>query len=104
MNKYENKKLGGLETVVTKLFFVFRRWRWVGGRFVLWLPSDLYLCIPNAMGIVEHIGNSWDSLRDSQEDCADVVECYLSHISTSRQLHLYSLARWAFVLADVLAH
>lgn len=86
-----------------KRVFVFRHWRWVCGRFDPRLPSDLYLRVPNAMRIAEHT-QTWHSLQDSQEDCAHLVEeCYLSHICTSRQLHLYSLSRRVFVLA-ILAH
>ena len=35
--------------------------------------SDLHLCVPTAMRIVEHIGNSWDSLHESPEECG--VHC-----------------------------
>ena len=35
--------------------------------------SDLHLCVPTAMRIVEHIGKSWDSLHESPEEGA--VHC-----------------------------
>ena len=35
--------------------------------------SDLHLCVPTAMRIVEHIGKSWDSLHESPEECG--VHC-----------------------------
>ena len=35
--------------------------------------SDLHLCVPTAMRIVEHVGKSWDSLHESPEEGA--VHC-----------------------------
>ena len=35
--------------------------------------SDLHLCVPTAMRIVEHIGKSWDSLHESPKEGA--VHC-----------------------------